>query len=307
MSEFHLVPSAPVLEVRDLRLVHAIAGAGGVARAARTLHLTQSALSHHLRALEDRLGVTLFDRVGRRLALNDRGSRLVALADRVLPELVEAEIAVRAPSAPPQTFRLTMGCYTTYPWLPALLERLRRELPGTRCDVVVEATRRASQAVLEGEVDAAIVPLYARDERFVVRPAFTEDIVVVTRPDDALAERDRIPIRALAGRTVLAHDLGAQELAWYRRALGKDAPLLRHVVPIPLTEAMIELVRSGVGVALLGSWAVARELQRRELVARPLRPQVRRKLAVITARTQTRDPRAELLASVLAAEVARAG
>ena len=87
MSIVHRMPN---LELRDLRLVLAIARRGGLGPAARHLHLTQSALSHHLRALEDRLGVSVFDRVGRGLVVIARGARLVELADRLLPEVLEA-------------------------------------------------------------------------------------------------------------------------------------------------------------------------------------------------------------------------
>jgi DNA-binding transcriptional LysR family regulator len=82
-------------------------------------------------------------------------------------------------------------------------------------------------------------------------------------------------------------------------ALARYATALRDVVAVPLTEAIIELVRGGVGLALLGSWTVARDVRRGELTTRPLRPRVARRLSVISARQRGRDPRADLLAAVL--------
>jgi len=109
MNDIHRLP---LLELRDVRLVHAIAARGGMGAASRSLHLTQSALSHHLRALEARLGVSMFDRVGRGMVLNAHGARLVALADRLLPELLELERSLTHEAPPAPRLRITTGCYT---------------------------------------------------------------------------------------------------------------------------------------------------------------------------------------------------
>jgi LysR family transcriptional regulator, regulator for metE and metH len=156
-------------------------------------------------------------------------------------------------------------------------------------------------AVLAGEIDAAIAPNVAPDERLSIQKAFEEEIVVVMRPDDVLAKRARISVADLAGRTVYAHETPAEQVSWFRRALGRTAPpLLRVMVRVPLTEAIVDLVRSGAGVAILGAWTVTRDLARGELCTRPLSPGVRRTLSVVTARNARHDARVQLLASVLA-------
>src|SRR5688572_20614491 len=198
--------SAPLLEVRDLRLVHAIQRAGGLSRAAQLLHLTQSALSHHLRALEERVGVALFDRQGRRLVLNVEGQKVAQLAQRLLPELYAVERSLRAPAEAVTRFRITMGCYTVYHWLPTLMSRLAVEAPALRCEVVPEVTRGAVAALLRGEIDAAVVPNVKPDPRIAIRHAFEEDIVVVMRPDDPLVQKARVGVADLAKRTVYAHE-----------------------------------------------------------------------------------------------------
>jgi LysR family transcriptional regulator for metE and metH len=289
----------PLLEIRDLRLVHAIARTGGVGPASAVLHVTQSALSHHLRALEDRLGVAVFDRVGRRVVLNERGAQLVELANRVLPELLAVERALCAPAAPAAVFRLTTGCYTVYPWLPALVERLAIEAPGTRCELVVTATRRAADALRAGEVDAAVMPWHTPDDRLVASQVFHEELIVLCCADDPLAARRAVPASALAGRRVLTHEAPPAETAWFRARLGRGVAYLRDVQRVPLTEAIVELVRAGSGVAILGSWTVERDVTRGEVVARPFRPRIRRPFAVVTTRAGARDPRVEALASVL--------
>lgn len=298
MSDIHRLP---MLELRDVRLVHAIAARGGMGAASRSLHLTQSALSHHLRALEGRLGVTMFDRVGRGMVLNAHGARLVALADRLLPELLELERAFTTPSPPSPKLRITTGCYTAYPWLPSALGKMREAVPGTRVEVVVDATRRATDALLRGEVDIAVMPWLSPDPRLEARPVFDEEIAVAMRPDDPLARGATVPIAALADRRVLTHEVPGAEVAWIRATFGRGVVALRNVERLPLTEAIVALTKSGDGVSLLGTWTIKDELASGALVTRPLRPRLERPFAVVTARDRPRDPRADVLATVLRA------
>lgn len=296
MSDVHRLP---LLELRDVRLVHAIAARGGLGAAARALHLTQSALSHHLRALEERLGLTLFDRVGRGMVLNANGARLVALADRLLPELLELERAMTTPAPPAPRLRITTGCYTAYPWLPEALRRMRLVVPSTRVDVLVDATRRAGEALVRGEVDVAVMPWLAPDPRLHARHVFDEQIAVAMRPDDPLAHHKTVPVAALADRRVLTHEVPAAEVAWLRATFGRAFSAFRHVERLPLTEAIIALTKAGEGVALLGTWTIEEELTRGALVVRPMRPALERPFAVVTARDRPVDPRADVLADVL--------
>ena len=291
----------PHLELRDLRLILAIARRGGLGPASRHLHVTQSALSHHLRALEERLGVSVFDRVGRVLVVNARGARLVELADRLLPEVLEVERALASPAPLPRKIRLTTGCYTAYPWLPEALRRLTESAPGTRVDIVVDATRRAADALLKGEVDLAVMPWLTEDKRLLARHLFDEEISAVMHPDDPLAKNVSVPVTALATRRVLTHEMPAAELGWARATLGRAFSSLRHAERMPLTEAMVALAMAGEGIALMGLWTIKSELASGALVARPLRPRLRRPFAVVTVRERPADPRADVLASVLRA------
>ncbi len=296
MSDVHRLP---LLELRDVRLVHAIAARGGMGAASRSLHLTQSALSHHLRALEERLGVSVFDRVGRGMVLNAHGARLVSLADRLLPELCEIERSMLAPTVPAPRLRITTGCYTAYPWLPAALAKMREKVPGTRVEVIVDATRRATDALLRGEVDIAVSPWLEPDPRLCARHVFDEEIAVAMRPDDPLAKKATVPVAALADRRVLTHEVPAAELAWIRATFGRGVVALRNVERLPLTEAIVALTKSGEGISLLGTWTIQHEIDSGALVTRPLRPALERPFAVLTARDRSVDPRADVLAEVL--------
>jgi LysR family transcriptional regulator, regulator for metE and metH len=120
----------PQLEVRHLRLVQAVAAEGGVTRASRRLHLSQSAVSHQLIDLERSLGARLFDRVGKRMVATAAGRRVALAAERVLAELVTTERDLSARPNARRVLRIATGCYTSYHWLPPVLARFAGEQTG---------------------------------------------------------------------------------------------------------------------------------------------------------------------------------
>src|SRR5689334_23051622 len=117
MPRISLPPPLPRLEIRDLRLVLALASSGTTAQAGATLHLTQPAVSRALLAAEDRLGTKLFERTPRGLVPTEAGQRLVEGAAAVLVGLGDLEQRVREPLAQPMQLRLVCECYTAYHWL----------------------------------------------------------------------------------------------------------------------------------------------------------------------------------------------
>ena len=142
------------LEIRHLKLVAAIAETGSVTLAGNRLHLTQSALSHQLRDAEEQLGVPLFERRSRRMALTAAGERLLQSAHTVLDELARAEKEIHecnGNAAAKGVLRLSTECYTVYHWLPPRLKLFQSRFPAVDFQLVIEATDSPFQALLEGK------------------------------------------------------------------------------------------------------------------------------------------------------------
>src|SRR5688572_28778342 len=130
------------IELRHLQLIDAITTEGSVTRAAERLNVTQSALSHQLREIEDRLGTPLFLRVNRRLALAPAGARLLISARRVLDDVRAAEEDIaRLAANQDGVIRVSTACYTCYSWLPPLLAPFQRRFPHIDVEIVPEVTR----------------------------------------------------------------------------------------------------------------------------------------------------------------------
>jgi LysR family transcriptional regulator for metE and metH len=257
------------LEIRHLRLVIAVADVGSLTRAGERLNLTQSALSHQLRDIEGRLGTALFLRVGKRMILTPAGERLLGPAREVVERLLRAEHDIRQLGRDRAgVLRITTECYTCYHWLPPLLMRFRRRFPRIEIRIDVEATARPVAMLLEGKIDLAIVSSPVRDRRLAVRPLFEDEVVVVMAPDHALARRPYVRPADLANETLMVYPPKEESRVLQQVLL--PAGVTPQVQEVQLTEAILELVKAGLGVSALARWAVRPLVESGALVARPM-------------------------------------
>jgi LysR family transcriptional regulator for metE and metH len=258
------------LEIRHLRLVREVHLAGSLTRAGAVLHLTQSALSHQLRDIESRLDTPLFLRVGKRMILTPAGERLLRSADDVLATIEQTEEAIRRlAGAERGVLRLTTECYTCYHWLPALMKRYRRTHP--RVDVRIDATATSQPLahLLDGRLDIAIVSDPVRDRRIVTERLFDDEMVVIVEPRHPLAARPFVRAEDFAEEILLTYS-SKEESTIYQRILVPAGVTPAGMQQVQLTEAMIELVKAGLGVAVLAWWAVEPFVRAGDICALPL-------------------------------------
>jgi LysR family transcriptional regulator for metE and metH len=243
------------LELRHFQLVAAVADTGSLAAASQRLNLSSSALSHQLKDAEERLGVRLFQRRHRRLLLTGAGEKLVGSARQVLADVARAEAGCRG-DAPEDLLRVSTGCYTTYGWLARILERFQAEHPRVELRVVLEATRRAVPALLAGELDLALATDGPRHPRLRRSPLVDDELLLVVPASHALARRGHVEPRDLAHEHLLTYDAPREQLDIFTRVLWPAGVEPRRVSRVPLTEALLDLVRAGLGVAPLADWVV---------------------------------------------------
>ncbi len=258
------------LEIRHLQLMKAVAEEGGVTRASRRLNLTQSALSHQLKDAEERLDARLFDRIGKRMILTPAGERLLRSARAVLEELDRAEQEIRRDGSRGGRLRLTTQCNTVYHWLPSRLRLFHRAHPDVDLEVVAGAIPDPLPSLLEGAIDLAIVYRFRRDPRLVFRPLFRDELVVVMRPGHRLAGRPFLVATDFAPEHLILYSTPRESNLVFREVLIPAGISPARLTHIQLTEGIVELVKEGLGISVLPRWSVAPQLERDELVARPL-------------------------------------
>jgi LysR family transcriptional regulator, regulator for metE and metH len=278
------------LEVRHLKLVATVAEEGSVTRAAHRLHLTQSALSHQLRDIEDKLGVALFQRTARRMLLTRAGERLLESARRVLEELECVEEALRHEGNRREgVLRITTECYTCYHWLPSLMHAFQQTSPRVEVRIVAEATRRPVEALLEGELDLAIVSDPIKNRKVELEPLFQDELFLVTAPDHPLSRRSYVKAEDLADEHLILYCDDKRDLTIYQQVLIPAGVSPRQLSAVQLTEAIVEMVKAGLGVSAIAGWAIAPYVKSKQVKAvRLTRYGVRRHWKAATLRSPQR-------------------
>ncbi len=258
------------MEIRHLKLIVAVTEEKSVTRAGERLGLTQSALSHQLREIEDRLGTPLFLRLNKRMLPTQAGERLLGMARRVLDELKRAEDEIEQMSSNSKgMLRFITECYTCYHWLPGLLKEFNRKFPGVEVRIILEATRQPIQALLDGKLDFAIVSSTPRDKQLRYQPLFKDEVVGIMKPDHPLAARPYLRPRDFADQNLFLY-VDPKESNLYRLLFSGSGVTPAKISQVQLTEAILEMVKAGMGVSVMARWAVKEQVEAGHLVARPL-------------------------------------
>ena len=278
-----------MLEARDLRLIDVVAEEGSLTRAGSRLNATQPALSRHLKELESRTRLILFERTGRRMVLTPAGERLRLRARDVLAALALAEAEVRdLTGARRSVLRLSTGCYTSYYWLPAVLQRLAERHPSIEVRIVFELTRHPVPGLLDGRLDVALVTGVRSNRRMVVQPVFADELVAVVPATHPWAGRRRVSPHDFADERLLIIP-PPEESDVVNHFLKPARVTPRDISVLTLTEALVAMVEAGLGVGVVPRWAVAPHLKSGQLVSVRLGRGLKRYWGVATRRTSPRS------------------
>ena len=244
------------LEVRHLKLVRAVSALGGLTPAGRELNLSQSALSHQLRDAETRLGARLFSRVGKRMVLTTAGECLLRSAGEILDTLERTEAAIRGLAGGCRgRLRLSIGGYTQYHWLPAVMKAFRAACPEAELQIVAGLGRDLVAQLVEGAIDVALIDHDVGDARVTSRWLFDDEVVVIMEPRHALASRRWIEPADFSYQTLIV-EAPLDRHAIYQRLLTPAGVSPAGVQLVAQTAAIIELVKAGAGIATIARWAI---------------------------------------------------
>ncbi|MCI0414675.1 LysR family transcriptional regulator [bacterium] len=246
------------LEIRHLRLVDAIAREGGITGASKQLYLTQSALSHQLREIEDRLGTPLFLRLRRTMILTEAGKRVLLSARAVLAELQAAEEDVRRLGRGKDgILRISTQCNTCYHWLPALIQKFEKVYQGVDVQINVDATKDPLRALWKGELDLAIAFSIPDPKGLTLYPLFVDELMATMQPDHRLSSREYLKAGDFAEENLIVYAVPREEMFLFQRVLTPASVSPRKVTHVMLTEAIIEMVKAGLGISVLARWFTA--------------------------------------------------
>lgn len=245
------------MEIRYLKLVKAIVEEGSITQAMNVLCLTQSALSHQLKELESQIGTKLFFRVHKKMLLTPAGQKLYDAATKVLAELdqVDAEIRQLA-EGESGLIRLSTECYSSYHWLPSLLKKFNERYPAVAVELVFEATHHPIEKLLTGDLDLAVTsnPDELNEVEFL--PLFCDEMFALVAKTHPWAGRAYILPEDFQQETLIIHSLPLATVSLYRALLTPRGLEPRKLLVLPLTEAMIAMVKADMGVVVMANWAM---------------------------------------------------
>jgi LysR family transcriptional regulator for metE and metH len=246
----------PVLELRHLRTLAALRSAGSLQRAAQLLNLTQSALSHQVKLLEDGYGMQLFERKSTPIVFTATGTRLLQLADAVLPLVEEAgRDAARLSQGVAGQLRVALECHTCFDWLMPVMNAFRRRWPEVEIDLVSGFHSDPSELLRAGKADVMIGSELRASRRFSSFPLFRFEILAVLPLKHRLQARRYLEAADFAQETLITYPVPEERIDLIREVLQPaNIPFERRTTE--LTVAILQLVASRRGVAALPSWGI---------------------------------------------------
>jgi LysR family transcriptional regulator for metE and metH len=257
-----------MLEIRHLRTLSALRSAGSLVRAAELLNLTQSALSHQIKLLEDRYGGPLFERKSVPIGFTATGARLLKLADLLLPEIEAAEREVaRLMQGDTGTLRVALECHTCFDWLMPVMDEFRQRWPEVEIDLVSGFHSQPAELLRSGEADLVIGSHYGAE--FATFPLFRFEILVVMAQKHRLAARRRLQAADFDGETLITYPVPDERIDLIREVLAPAGVAFKRR-NAELTVAVLQLVASRRGIAALPNWAIKNYVDYDYVLARPI-------------------------------------
>lgn len=295
-----------MLDIRHLRSLVAIADTGKLATAAERVHLTQSALSHQIRALEAHHGLPLFERTRQGLSFLPAGERLLRLARTVLAEVQAAERDLQRMNGQASgELRIALECHTCFDWLMPVMHQFRQRWPGVEVDLVAGFHADPLTLLKEGRADLVIGSKPKTVRPWQVLPLFRFEILAVLANDHPLRHKRHLSPADFEGETLITYPVPEPRIDLIREVLqpaGLDLP--RRTAE--LTVAIVQLAASRRGIAALPSWGLQSYLSHDYVQGLRIGPKgLWSELHAIWPRSQSAQPWMQDIAEIIRTECAQ--
>jgi LysR family transcriptional regulator for metE and metH len=280
------------IEFRHLRTIRAIHEAGGLARAADLMNMTQSALSHQVKGLEEQAGVELFVRRSKPLKLSAAGQKLLRLAEKVLPEIEALEDDFNGlRSGKSGRLHIAIECHACFEWLFPVLELFRHAWPDVDVDIRPGLAFGALPALQREEVDLVISSDPENLEGVDFSPLFDYSPVFVASSQHPLAQKAFIEAEDFRDEMLITYPVDRSRLDVFTELLTPAKVEPKAIRQVELTAVILLLVASNRGVAVLPDWVVREVKYNADYVTRPLTAKgMTRRLYAATRSDDTSKP-----------------
>lgn len=260
-----------MIELRHLKTLSALKDAGSLVEAAERVHLTQSALSHQIKDLEDRLNCSLFIRKTKPICFTSAGQRLLTLADEILPMIRNTEREIgRLAGGEAGRLNLCIECHSCFDWLMPTIDHFRQHWPEVELDLSSGFSFQPLPALARGDLDLVITADPEPRTGISYIPLFTYESRLAISKQHRLMARRYVHPEDLAQETLITYPVEQNRLDVFNHFLDEAGVEPAAIRTAELTVMMMQLIASGRGVAALPNWAIHEYIQRDYIASKPL-------------------------------------
>lgn len=266
-----MVYDGRMIEVRHLHALIALAETGNLSKAGRRLHLSQPALSHQIKSIEEHLGLELFERKSAPLRFSPSGERLLGTAYEIVKQLRQCERDVaRIAEGKAGQLRIAVECHSCFDWLMPAMDTFREGWPEVEMDLVSGFQPDPTGLLVENQADLVIVSKAPAREDISYHPLFRYEVLALVAHKHPLARKAYLTAQDFAKETLITYPIPDDRIDIIREVLGPLGvnPERRTAM---LTVAILQLVASQRGIAAMPGWAVQPYLERGYVAHRPVR------------------------------------
>jgi DNA-binding transcriptional LysR family regulator len=262
--------SAP-LDSRQLRAFRVLARTGSFTQTARELHLTQSGISHSMKALEGEIGCRLLDRLGKKVVLTQAGEQLLQHADKILSEMSAARESLKQLGKWGRG-RLRLGASTTacQHLIPPVLREFKESFPEHAITLEPGDTPELVAGLLQQRIDLALSLEVEREPQLEFHPLFSDELQFLVAASHPWARAGRVEREEISRQNYILYSKRSVTFRLIENYFRHEQMVLNAVIEVGSMEATKELVKLGLGVCILAPWIAKKEIEEGSLVALPL-------------------------------------
>ncbi len=284
---------------RRLQVFHTVAKLLSFTKAADQLHMTQPAVTFQIRQLEEQFDTRLFDRAHNRVSLTDAGERAFEYAENIFEQYAEMENAIREITGD-ISGSLVIGASTTVAeyMLPALLGDFKQQNPEVKMRLQVGNTEGIVSMVENNTIDLGVVEGPVNNKHLQVEVCRKDQLVAVVSPNHPLARRKKVSLADVMKYPFICREAGSgtrEVISEKLKAAGLDRQSVSNTLELGSPEAIKGAVEAGMGVSILSSVSVNKEIELGTLVAIPVTPRIQRNFSFVRQRNKFRAPAMEEL------------
>lgn len=244
-----------MISLKHLKIIQALHENSTLTRAANVLHLSQSALSHQIRYLEEKLGITLWEREGRNLRLTKAGELLLQTAQQLLPILEQTEKTLKAYAQGRQgILRIGVECYPCYEWLTKVIGVFLQKMPNVEVEIINKFQFSGHEGLLNYHIDILITPDRERKADIHIETLAQYNLVLLVANEHSLAHKTIITPKDLTNETLLTFPVPLERLDILTQFLNPAHIKPKHIKKIESIELMLQMTMLERGVCILPEW-----------------------------------------------------